>query len=71
MFAERSRRMRREQVQLGQTYVAKINGHLQPVRVLRESIWGGWDCRDRVSGREIRVKTSAKLRRVFGEEPQS
>jgi hypothetical protein len=56
--------MKQEQVMPGRTYAIKVKGHLRPVKVLRESVWGGWDCRDEVTGREIRVKTSARLRPI-------
>lgn len=54
--------MKRKQVTLGHTYAAKVSGKVVPVRIDRESPYGGWDGTNTVTGREVRIKTAARLR---------
>ena len=59
--------MLKKQVQVGATYEAKISGRLVPVRLLRESPLGGWSATNLATGRSVRIKSAAKLRRVWPE----
>jgi hypothetical protein len=54
--------MKKRDVVLGQVYAVKVGGRIQPVRVIAESQCGGWVGRNEQTGREIRIRSAAKLR---------
>lgn len=54
--------MLKKQVQLGRTYAAMVSGSVQPVTLISESSYGGWNGRNENTGRTVRIKTAAKLR---------
>jgi hypothetical protein len=54
--------MKKQDVVLGQVYAVKVSGRIQPVRVIAESPYGGWVGRNEQTGREIRIRSAAKLR---------
>lgn len=56
--------MKQADVVLGQTYVVKVSGHLAPVTLESVSPYGGWNGRNTRTGREVRIRSAAKLRRV-------
>ncbi len=56
--------MKKAQVQLGGTYVAKVSGTLTTIRVTRENAYGGWDAVNTKTGRAIRIRSAARLRRA-------
>ncbi len=56
--------MKKTNVQVGATYIVKVSGHLVPVKLEGVSPYGGWVGRSMVTGREIRIRTAAKLRRL-------
>jgi hypothetical protein len=43
-------------------YAVKVSGRIQPVRLIAESPYGGWVGRNEHTGREIRIRSAAKLR---------
>lgn len=55
--------MKKAQITIGGRYVAKVSGGLTIVRILSESLYGGWDARNEVTGRAVRIKTAQRLRR--------
>ena len=55
--------MKRAAVQIGSTYIAKVSGVLAKVRITRESPYGGWVGRNLATGREVRLRSAARLRR--------
>ena len=55
--------MKKIDVTLGAIYIVKVSGHLVPVKLEAVSPYGGWIGRNQVTGREIRIRTAAKLRR--------
>jgi hypothetical protein len=55
--------MKKNQAIIGRTYTAKVSGKITTIRLLRESPYGGWDAVNTATGREVRVKTAARLRR--------
>jgi hypothetical protein len=59
--------MKKSDIQIGGQYVAKVSGKLTTVKILNESPYGGWDGRNTVTGREVRIRSAAKLRRGTGE----
>lgn len=54
--------MRKKDVKIGGTYIARISGNLAPVRLDRESRFEGWEATNLVTGRSIRIKSAQKLR---------
>ncbi len=55
--------MKRQDVQIGSTYIVKVSGVLAKVRITGESPYGGWVGRTVVTGRELRIRSAARLRR--------
>jgi hypothetical protein len=55
--------MKKHEITLGGVYVAKVSGRLTRVRIDRESPHGGWDATNIETGRAIRVRSAARLRR--------
>ena len=51
--------MKKKDVQVGRTYVVKVSGVLRPVKLERESDFGGWDGRNTVTGRSVRIRSAA------------
>ena len=54
--------MKKSDVVLGQVYAVKVSGRIQPVRVVSESTYGGWVGRNLQTGREVRIRSAARLR---------
>ena len=54
--------MQKHNVQIGTTYIAKVSGTLAKVRLTREHDRGGWYATNLATGREIRIRTAARLR---------
>jgi hypothetical protein len=54
--------MKKREVVLGQVYAVKVSGRIQPVQVIAESPYGGWVGRNEQTGREVRIRSAAKLR---------
>lgn len=55
--------MRKSEVIIGYTYTVKVSGQLVPVKITRESMYGGWDGVNTATGRSVRIKTAGRLRR--------
>lgn len=55
--------MLKANVQIGKVYIAKVSGKLCRVRLARASEYGGWLAANLETGREIRIRSAAKLRR--------
>jgi hypothetical protein len=56
--------MKKAAVEVGLTYVVKVSGRLAPVKIESVSEYGGWVGRNTRTGREIRIRSAQKLRRV-------
>lgn len=54
--------MKKANVVLGGKYVVKVSGKLVTVRLDREHYNGGWIGTNLSTGREVRVRTAARLR---------
>jgi len=54
--------MQKHNVKIGTTYIVKVSGTLAKVRITREHASGGWYGTDLATGREIRIRTAARLR---------
>jgi hypothetical protein len=55
--------MNAREVEIGSIYAVKVSGRIVPVRIERASAGGGWHARNVSTGRGVRIKTAAKLRR--------
>ncbi len=54
--------MKKQHVQIGHKYLAKVSGKLVTVLIERESPHGGWVATNMSTGRDVRVKTAGRLR---------
>ena len=54
--------MQKQNVHLGTTYIVKVSGTLAKVRITREHDCGGWYGINLATGREVRIRTAARLR---------
>jgi hypothetical protein len=43
-------------------YAVKVSGQVQEVRLVAESPYGGWIGRNLRTGREVRIRSAARLR---------
>jgi hypothetical protein len=57
--------MKKSDVVIGGLYVAKVSGKLTAVRIVAPSAYGGWDALNTDTGRQVRIKTAARLRRRY------
>jgi len=55
--------MKKNEVKIGQCYMAKVTGSDVPVRIDAENPHGGWDAKNVATGRKVRIKTAQRLRR--------
>ena len=54
--------MQKHNVKVGTTYIVKVSNTLAKVRLTREHARGGWYGTNLATGREIRIRTAARLR---------
>ena len=54
--------MQKQNVKVGTTYIVKVSSTLAKVRLTREHNRGGWYGTNLATGREIRIRTAARLR---------
>lgn len=54
--------MQKQNITIGHTYIVKVSGSLAKVRITRECNYGGWYGTNLATGREIRIRTAARLR---------
>jgi FtsZ-interacting cell division protein ZipA len=62
--------MKKDQVQIGQLYAAKITDKIVPVRIDAEHKDGGWTATNTQTNRKVRIKTAQKLRNRIGTTPK-
>ena len=55
--------MKKRDVKIGATYVAKVSDRLTEVRITSENAHGGWDAINTSTNRKVRIKSAQKLRR--------
>ncbi len=67
--------MKKNEVKIGGTYTAKVNGKVAKVRIDAENPHGGWDATNLETKRKVRIKSAQRLRSVVskqtGHAPQS
>lgn len=54
--------MKKADIEIGGVYSAKVSGKLCPVKIMRESRFGGWDAKNTSTGRAVRIKSAQRLR---------
>jgi hypothetical protein len=54
--------MKKEQIKLGGTYLAKVTDKVVPVRLDAENPHGGWDATNLVTNKKVRIKSAQRLR---------
>jgi len=54
--------MKKEQVKIGGTYLAKVTDKVVPVRLDKENPQGGWDATNLASNKKVRIKSAQRLR---------
>ena len=54
--------MKKHNIKVGSIYLVKVSGTLAKVKLTRECNYGGWYGTNLATGREIRVRTAARLR---------
>lgn len=54
--------MKKKDVTVGETYLCKVSGKLVTVRIVNESLYGGWEAVNLSTKRSIRIKTAQRLR---------
>ena len=59
--------MKKDEVQIGKVYTAKVTDKLVPVRIDAESRYGGWDATNLATGKKVRIKSPQRLRGEAGE----
>src|SRR5215208_6526897 len=62
--AKGARTMKKNEVQIGGTYLAKVGARSVEVRIEGETPKGGWNARSVASGKPIRIKNPEHLRPV-------
>ena len=55
--------MKRQDVQLNQTYLVKVSGKLVPVAIVQANPLGGWNGVNLQTHRGVRIRSAARLRR--------
>ena len=58
--------MKKNEVKVGGTYVAKVSDRLTTVRITGESRYGGWDAVNTKTGKAVRIKSAQRLRAEAG-----
>lgn len=62
--------MKTKDVELGKVYVVKVSGKLTRVRLVEENVYGGWNGKNLDTGRKVRIRSAARLRREASTEPK-
>mgnify|MGYP006406275233 FL=1 len=54
--------MKKKNIKIGSTYLAKVSNRLTDVIITRESAYGGWEAIAKDTKRKIRIKSAQRLR---------
>jgi len=57
--------MKKNEIEIGSTYTAKITNRVVPVRIDATNPHGGWDATNLATKKKVRIKSAAKLRGVY------
>jgi len=55
--------MKKHEITIGGTYLCKVSGRIVPVRIDQTNPRGGWNATNTATGRDVHVRTAARLRR--------
>jgi hypothetical protein len=66
MNHEGSEVMKKNEVKVGGTFLAKVSDKVVPVRITGESRYGGWDAVNTKTGKAVRIKSAQRLRGPAG-----
>jgi hypothetical protein len=58
--------MKKAQIKVGRTYYAKVSNRVVPVRIVKESLYGGWHAINEETGRAVLIKSAQRLRAEAG-----
>ena len=60
--------MKKNEVQVGGVYSAKVSDKVVEVRIDAENRHGGWDATNLATNKKVRIKSAQRLRAVVGDE---
>jgi len=60
--------MKKNEVQIGGVYTAKVSDKVVEVRIEAENASGGWDATNLATNKKVRIKTAQRLRRAVSTE---
>ena len=60
--------MKKSEIEIGGTYVAKVSGRLTTVRIVNESQHGGWNAINTATKHAVRIRSAARLRRKVDQD---
>ena len=63
--------MKKNEIEIGSTYTAKITNRVVPVRIDATNPHGGWDATNLVTNKKVRIKSAAKLRGVYRDDAKA
>jgi hypothetical protein len=63
--------MKKNEVQVGGVYSAKVSDKMVQVRIDAENRHGGWDATNLATNKKVRIKSAQRLRAVAGGETTS
>ncbi len=55
--------MKKDEIEVGQAYTAKVSGNLTTVVIEAENPHGGWDAINTRTGKQVHIKSAQRLRR--------
>lgn len=55
--------MKKSEVEIGATYIAKVSGKLVKIKITGEASYGGWIATNTATGRDVHIHGSQRLRR--------
>ena len=58
--------MKKNEVQIGSVYMAKVTNKVVQVRIVAESRYGGWDATNLETGKKVRIQSAQRLRSAVG-----
>ncbi len=61
--------MKKNEIQVGKHYVAKVSGNIVDVRITAENPRGGWDAVNVATKRKVRIKSAQRLRGLAPQRP--
>jgi hypothetical protein len=54
--------MKKDEIKVGGTYLAKVSDKVVPVRIDAENAHGGWDATNLLTDKKVRIKSAQRLR---------